>query len=200
MEVIVKDFLKRSKFHLIIPVMILSFLLHPVANLMGEDEYIPKDPRFARRLGFITGVATPLFLGSLGMGISGPSDSTTPQVIGITMVTLGFLTPPLGNYYAGELNKGIAAVYGAANLSWMIGTISYYRKGIPDRDPTVAEGIFWLLGFALRIPAGIWDWTTAAETAVRKNAEMRGITRKGFITSFIEPDGSGMRFTYNQPF
>jgi len=76
--------------------MILSFLLHPVANLMGEDEYIPKDPRFARRLGFITGVATPLFLGSLGMGISGPSDSTTPQVIGISMVTSIFFKATSG--------------------------------------------------------------------------------------------------------
>ena len=116
------------------------------------------------------------------------------------MSTIGLLTPPLGNLYAGEINKGIAALYGAANLSWMIGVISFYRQGIPDRDPTVVEGIFWILGFTLRIPAGIWDWVTASETTVRKNAQRRGITQKGFLSSYIDTNESTLGLKYNLSF
>jgi hypothetical protein len=185
---------------------VITLIFVSVTGLFAETDYVPKDPAFARRVGLVTGIVTPIILGSLGMGISTSShngdedgDDTT-LFIGLTISSIALLTPPLGNVYAGQLHKWIAILYGAANLTWISGTVSYYKDGMTTRKPTTFEGLMWFMGFALRLPAGVWDWITAAETAVRRNAEMAGISRKGYVTPFIRPEDSSFGVGYRLSF
>jgi len=185
---------------------VITLIFVSVTGLFAETDYVPKDPAFARRVGLVTGIVTPIILGSLGMGISTSShngdedgDDTT-LFIGLTISSIALLTPPLGNVYAGQLHKWIAILYGTANLTWISGTVSYYKDGMTTRKPTTFEGLMWFMGFALRLPAGVWDWITAAETAVRRNAEMAGISRKGYVTPFIRPEDSSFGVGYRLSF
>jgi hypothetical protein len=162
-------------------------------SIFGETNPVPKDPAFARRIGLSTGVVIPLFLGITGIGVaSGAHDDDSTLFIGLTLSYLGILTPPLGNVYAGQINKKIALLYGAANLAYLAGTVSYYWKGTTTDQPTTFEGLMWFSAILLRVSSGVWDWMTASETAVRRNAEMRGMSPKGYLSPVLRPIGNSM--------
>jgi len=162
-------------------------------SVLGETNPVPKDPAFARRIGLSTGVVIPLFLGITGIGVSsGADENDSTLFIGLTMSYLGILTPPLGNVYAGQINKKIALLYGTANLAYLAGTVSYYWKGTTTEQPTTFEGLMWFSALLLRLSSGVWDWMTASETAVRRNVEMRGMSPKGYLTPVLQPVGQSM--------
>jgi len=185
------------------PIIIVLITVLGAHNVFGETKTIPKDPAFARRLGLTTGVITPLVLTMVGMGISTSShDDETQLFVGQTITYIGILTPPLGNVYAGKIDKRIALLYGGANLSYIIGMISYYWEGATTRQPNTFEGLMWFFGVLIRIPAGVWDWMTASETAVMRNVEIRGVEPKGYIRPFLIPAENSLNvgISYNLNF
>jgi hypothetical protein len=189
---------KRAMF---ISILVIILLITPVIGLFAQDDYIPKDPIFARRIALLTGIGAPTLFGFAGLisNLHTPGNMTMAQGILMSnmMTTMGILAPPLGNLYAGELNKVITITYGASNLCWLTGTIIYYRHGLTDSAPGVFPVVFWGLGFLGRYGAGVWDWITAAETAVERNTTRGAKTRRAFGSYYIDPVESrvGVKFS-----
>jgi hypothetical protein len=162
-------------------------------EVLGDTIYVPKDPAFARRIGFGTGIVIPLVFGTAGVATSSNANDDEGRLfVGFAMTYLSILTPPLGNVYSGVINKKIAILYGAANLTYLTGLISYYRQGSTTRQPTSFEGLMWFAGFALRISSGVLDWMTASETAVRKNVERSGASPQSYVTPVLFDDGKSL--------
>ncbi|HEB31916.1 MAG TPA: hypothetical protein ENI15_13745 [Spirochaetes bacterium] len=190
---------KRAMF---ISIIVILFLITPAISLLAQDNYIPKDPVFARRIALLTGIGAPTIFGLAGLifNISVPENMTMSQGILLSnmITTMGILAPPLGNLYAGEFNKIITITYGASNIFWLTGTILYYRKGLTDSAPGPFPIIFWGLGFLGRYGAGVWDWITAAETVVQKNSTRGAKTKRAFSSYYIDPAGSkiGVKFSF----
>ncbi len=189
---------KRLMFFSIILILL---LITPALSLLAQDNYIPKDPVFARRIALLTGIGAPTIFGFAGLifNIDVPGNMTMSQGILMSnmITTMGILTPPLGNLYAGEFNKIITITYGASNVCWLTGTILYYRKGLTDSAPGPLPVIFWGLGFLGRYGSGVWDWITAAETAVQRNSTRGVKTKRAFSSYYIDPEGSkiGVKFS-----
>ena len=185
-----------------IAVIVIFLLITPAIGLLAQDNYIPKDPVFARRIALLTGIGAPTIFGLSGLifNISVPGNMTMSQGILLSnmITTMGLLTPPLGNIYAGEFNKIITITYGAANISWLTGSILYYRNGLTEEAPGPLPIIFWGLGFLGRYGAGVWDWVTAAETVVQRNSTRGEKTRRAFSSYYIDPAGSkiGVKFSF----
>ena len=190
---------KRS---IIISIIVILFLISPAISLLAQDNYIPKDPVFARRIALLTGIGAPTLFGFAGLmfNIKPPGNMTMAQGILMSnmITTMGIIAPPLGNLYAGEFNKIITITYGASNVSWLAGTIIYYRNGLTDSAPGPLPIIFWGLGFLGRYGAGVWDWITAAETAVQRNSTRGAKTQRAFSSYYIDPAGSkiGVEFSF----
>jgi hypothetical protein len=196
MEVTVLTAHSKMKRFFLVPVVLIVFVTVPVFGLSAQKQekaFVPRDPHFARRIGFFTGIMAPLTIGLSGTIIastSGGEEDDSNTAVGLSIATVGLLVPPLGNLYAGELNKKIALVYGAGNALWIAGIVSYYWKGEPDDPPNVFEALAWLFGFSARLTAGGWDWLTASDTAIRRNAEKRNITQKSYVSVCFEPERS----------
>jgi hypothetical protein len=208
MEVTVQTSDSKTRRFFLVPMLLMVFFTVPIFGLSAQKQekaFVPKDPHFARRIGFFTGIMAPLSIGLSGTIIASTSngdgdgdDSNT--AVGLSIATIGLLVPPLGNLYAGELNKKVAILYGAGNVVWIAGIVSYYWKGEPDEPPNVFEALSWLLGFSARLTAGGWDWLTASDTAIRRNAEKRNISQKSYVTVAVEPDRSRIGIRLNKPF
>jgi hypothetical protein len=198
----VQNSLFSGKKTMFISIIVILFLIFPAISLLAQDNYIPKDPVFARRIALLTGIGAPTLFGFAGLisNIDTPGNMTQAQGILMSnmITTMGIVAPPLGNLYAGELNKIITITYGASNVSWLAGTIIYYRKGLTDSAPGAIPLIFWGLGFLGRYGAGVWDWITAAETAVERNSTRGAKTKRAFSSSYyIDPTVSkiGVKFS-----
>lgn len=208
MEVTVQTSYSKTKRFFLVPVLLIVFITVPVFGLSAQKQekaFVPRDPHFARRIGFFTGIMAPLTIGLSGTIIASTSsgdgdgdDSNT--AVGLSIATVGLLVPPLGNLYAGELNKKIALLYGAGNVLWISGIVSYYWNGEPSDSPNAFEAIAWLIGFSARLTAGGWDWLTASDTAIRRNAEKRNIAQKSYVSVCFEPERSQIGIRLNKLF
>jgi hypothetical protein len=176
---------------MLISIIVIILLITPTISLFAQDNYIPKDPIFARRIALLTGLGAPTLFGFAGLMSNMDTPGNMTEAQGILMsnliTTMGIIAPPLGNLYAGELNKIVTITYGASNLCVLTGTIIYYRKGLTEDAPGVLPIIFWGLGFLGRYGAGVWDWMTAAETAVERNSTRGAKTKRAFGSYYIDP-------------
>ena len=193
-------FLFSGKRLMFISIIVIFLLITPAISLLAQDNYIPKDPVFARGIALLTGIGAPTIFGFAGLilNISVPENMNMAQGILMSnmITTMGILTPPLGNLYAGEFNKIITITYGASNVFWLTGTIIYYRQGLTDSAPGPLPIIFWGLGFLGRYGAGVWDWITAAETVVQRNSTRGAKTKRAFSSYYIDPVDSKIGVTF----
>lgn len=194
----------NTKRLMFIPCIVLVLIIIPTISILGEESYIPKDPIFARRIALVSGIGTPIIFAFAGLmlNLAHPENMSMSQVILMNnmLTTLGLVAPPLGNIYAGKFHKVILITYGASNVSWLLGTIIYYRNGLTERAPSALEAILWCSAVAGRYTAGIWDWITAAETAVQRNSQRVAKPQKGFGSYFIEPAESRIGYQYSWKF
>lgn len=194
----------NTKRSILIPCTIFVLIVIPCINLSGEDSYIPKDPVFARRVALLTGIGVPIVFGYAGLmfNFAEPQNLSYSQIVlANNLITwMGLLTPPVGNLYAGRLHKIVLITYGASNVSWLLGSIIYYKQGLTHDSPGVLPTALWGLAILGRYTAGVWDWITAAETAVQRNSQIPVRQQKGFGSYFIEPAESRIGFQYSWNF
>jgi len=71
---------KRAMF---ISIIVILFLITPAISLLAQDNYIPKDPVFARRIALLTGIGAPTIFGLAGLifNISVPENMNMSQGI-----------------------------------------------------------------------------------------------------------------------
>ena len=180
-----------------------AFTFIPAVNLLGEEQMIPKDPVFSRQVASLTGIGAPVLFSIAGMIVNGsqPEHLNFAQatLLDNLISTIGLLTPPLGNFYAGDINRTVLITYGASNAAWLTGMVLYYRDGMSAREPpSTLEIIFIVAGFTGRLVAGAWDWYTVTETVYKRNHRLGTEKQTGFSSYFIEPSESrlGVRYSW----